>query len=192
MGIMYMAQTSNPYYRDPNAADAITAIVMAVVLGAIIYFVVVVVTEIVVLYNEASREAALKRGSMKRRSSAGKTAGEIAAKRASFAALADGSETPNIGAVSNETNPMFLAARGGGVEAVDSAADAIMATKDAPSQSMWVVFQQSSRATRRCRATCARCRSSWWSPSCRRRSSKRGWRRQGWPMQATLSHLLRP
>jgi hypothetical protein len=172
MGIMYMAQTSNPYYSNPGAISAVTAIVLAVIITSIVYFVVVVTVEVVVLCNEADRGKTARRASMSARS-AGKLGGDkgagtgskrrmtlgldsaaaVAAAAASgSAAGSSGPEEPAIGAVSNEMNPMFLSTRHSTVgpdgepvddgKVVDSATEAIMAMRDAPNQTMWVVFQQ--------------------------------------------------
>lgn len=157
MGIMYMAQTTNPYYSDPAAGDAITAIVLIAIIAAIVYFLVVLVTEMVVLYTESQREAAAKRAAAKR---SGKTAGAAGGAGAGAGGkggsgrklttgfgggeVDDGALTPNIGAVSSETNPMFLRSADAGMGASATAAfDSIMAQREAPSQSLWVVFQTS-------------------------------------------------
>jgi len=165
MGIMYMAQTSNPYYSNPQAISAVTAIVLTVIITAIVYFVVVVAVEIFVLYNESGRTKAARRASVAARSAGGLgsdkqggskrrlTADGDAAAGAPAASTAGGGvigapDEPAIGAVSNEMNPMFLSTRrnteagDGDDKVVDSATEAIMAMRDAPNQTMWVVFQQ--------------------------------------------------
>jgi len=108
----------------------------------------------VVLYTESQREAAAKRAASKR---SGKTAGSGAGagaggkggssrKLAGFGSgdVDDGALTPSIGAVSSETNPMFLrSAESGGGSSATAAFDSIMAQREAPSQSLWMVFQNS-------------------------------------------------
>jgi hypothetical protein len=147
MGIMYQANEVNTYY--PESKDSVTAVVLVVIIGAIVYFVTVLVTEIVVLYNEANREKQLQRLA---RSGKGRSK-SLSASDGSSAAGGSGGKGKgklvsddgdiNTGKLDTHMNPLFMNKDGGASLSADGEGiDAVLQSRNPPPPELWVLLQQ--------------------------------------------------
>jgi len=140
MGIMYQANELSSYY--PESKDSVTAVVLAVIILAIIYFVTVLVTEMVILYNESNRVKQLTKSSARKPV---KGASDDDKQRRGQGRLVDDTGDINTGKLDTQMNPLFMNAGGnaslssGGGNGVN---DAILAQKTSPPQELWILFQQ--------------------------------------------------
>jgi hypothetical protein len=161
MGIMYQANEVSTYY--PESKDSVTAVVLIVIIGAIVYFAVVFITEIVVLYNEDQRAMSLARAARRGGGGGGGAAkglgegkgqttsgGGGGGGKGGSGKLVDAAGEINVGKLDTQTNPLFMKAGGdGGLNLVGGGADgagavdAILSQRDAPPTEIWRMFQTS-------------------------------------------------
>jgi len=144
MGIMYQANEVNTYY--PQSKDSVTAVVLAVIIIAILYFVTVLFTEMFVLMNESNRAQQLAKAASRNK---GKQVESDSEKRNSISRgkLVGEDGEINTGKLDNQMNPLFMNSNGN-VSAASAfggnngnLADTILAQREAPSTDMWRAFQ---------------------------------------------------
>ena len=139
MGIMYSAQArASSYYAE--ARDAVTGVVLFVVIVSIIYFVTVMVVEISTLASESNRRKLVaKRAALKR-----KGVGEDEENRKKDReARSSVIQSEILGAaVDSMNNPLFTSGKAGVVSSA-SIQETIMAATTSPSMDLWRLFQNS-------------------------------------------------
>jgi hypothetical protein len=143
MGIMYQANEVNTYY--PESKDSVTAVVLIVIIGAIIYFVTVFVTEIVVLYNEDNRSKQLAAARKARsKSASGADAGADAKSGSGKGKLVADDGEINTGKMDTQMNPLFMNKDGGGASGLGNATgmDSILQSRAPPPTELWPLFVQ--------------------------------------------------
>ncbi len=154
MGIMYQANELSTYY--PESKDSVTAVVLIVIIGAILYFVTVLVTEMVVLYNEEARKTQLSRAASRGRAgskgdkgdkdSSSSGSGSGSGSSSDRNRLVDSDGEINVGKLDTQMNPLFMSKDGGAAATVGSSGaggmnDAILSQKDSPPTEVWRIFQ---------------------------------------------------
>ena len=144
------SRASSAAYHE-RSRDAITSIVLAVVISAILYFVSVVVTEIWVLWNEESTRKKIARLRAKGSHKSMELDRELKdhkLKRGSTKGLSGGlaqKESAPVGATDIEFNPLMLSQQGAfgdGGAAPSNLIDALSANSSAPPPEMWGAFKQ--------------------------------------------------
>lgn len=138
MGIMYSAQArASAYYGE--ARDAVTAVVLFVVIVSIIYFVTVMVVEITTLASEANRRKLMtKRSALKR-----KGLDDDENRKKDREARASVIQSDILAApVDSMNNPLFTSGKAGAVSSA-SVHETIMGATTSPSMDLWRLFQNS-------------------------------------------------
>ena len=152
MGILFDASaTGATSYSGRTSAEAVSSVVITVIVLTLVYFFSVVFTEVYVLWGEAERREAMRKGrasALKLDGKGGKGGASLTALRKAVAPRGGGAAT--IGAVTSENNPIFIAGATAGATAAEVAAftgdrqalvDALSATTTAPSAAMWALFR---------------------------------------------------
>ena len=153
MGIMYDTSRATGSAYHARSRDAITSVVLAVVISAILYFVTVVVTEIWVLWSEEDTRKKIAR--LRARGSSksldfDKELKHAKNKMASSAKHLAKKDAAVVGATDTEFNPLFINSGGAaGEDGVPPASlgDAISASSKPPPPELWSAFQSVSSAT---------------------------------------------
>ena len=149
MGILFDASaTGATSYSGRTSAEAVSSVVITVIVLTLVYFFSVVFTEVYVLWGEAERREAMRKGRASALKLDGKGGASLTALRKAVAPRGGGAAA--IGAVTSENNPIFIAGATAGATAAEVAAftgdrqalvDALSATTTAPSAAMWALFR---------------------------------------------------